>query len=106
MYDKGADSENNRSLLKQKGLKDGISRKKPKGKPISYWNKLRNKLIAKRRFVVERTFWTFKRVYGLSRSRYLGLAKTHAEVLLKSIAYNLKRGLNLFLKKPLQEECI
>ena len=44
-----------------------------------------------KRFVTERTFGTLKRVYGLHRARYLGLAKVQAEVLLKSIAYNLKR---------------
>ncbi|SMN13928.1 Mobile element protein [Bathymodiolus heckerae thiotrophic gill symbiont] len=40
-------------------------RKKPKGKPMSRWNKVRNKAISKRRFVVERTFGTLKRTYGL-----------------------------------------
>ena len=99
LYDKGVDSQNNRSVLKQRGLKDGIMRKKPKGKSMTAWNRLRNKLIGRRRFVVERTFGTLKRSYGLNRARYLGLVKTQAEVLMKSIAYNLKRGLNRYLVK-------
>jgi len=102
LYDKGTDSKDNRALLKARGLKDGLMRKKPKGKPMSYWNRIRNKLISRRRFVVERTFGTFKRTYGLNRARYLGLIKTQAEVILKSIAYNLKRGVNRYRNSLLQ----
>ena len=50
LYDKGVDSASNREQLKQRGLKDGIMRKKPKGQAMSHWNRLRNKLIGKRRF--------------------------------------------------------
>ena len=104
LYDKGTDSSSNRELLKRYGLKDGIMRKKPKGKPMTVWNRLRNKAIGKRRFVVERTFGTLKRTYGLSRARYVGLVKVQAEVLMKSIAYNLKRGMNRHLAhQPLQD---
>ena len=106
LYDKGTDSKDNRALLKARGLKDGIMRKKPKGKPMSHWNRLRNKLIGRRRFVVERTFGTFKRTYGLNRARYLGLIKTQAEVILKSIAYNLKRAVNRYRDALLQPNCV
>ena len=92
LYDKGADSAANRAALRKLGLRDGIMRKKPKGKPMSYWNKRRNQLISRRRFVTERTFGTFKRTYGLQRACYLGLMKVNAEVLIKSMAYNLKRA--------------
>lgn len=102
LYDKGTDSAANRRLLKQQGLKDGIMRKKPKGQAMTHWNRLRNKLIGKRRFVVERTFGTLKRTYGLHRARYLGLEKMQAEVLIKSIAYNLTRGINRCLDKLTQ----
>ena len=84
LYDKGVDSLTNRQQLKAHGLKDGIMRKKPKGKPMGHWQRLRNKAIGKRRFVVERTFGTLKRTYGLGRASYLGLAKTQAEVMMKS----------------------
>ena len=94
LYDKGADSDDNRAILKSQGIKDGIMRKKPKGKPMTRWNRLRNRLIRQRRFVVERTFGTLKRTYGLHRAGYVGLLQTQAEVLMKSIAYNLKRGIN------------
>lgn len=91
LYDKGADRRANRAVLKEQGLGDGIQRRKPKGKPM-HWNRVRNRLISKRRFVVERTLGTLKGTYGLDRVRYLGLAKVHAETQLKSIAYNLKRA--------------
>ena len=98
LYDKGASSKTNQAFLKENKLRDGIMRKKPKGKAMSHWNRLRNKLISRRRFVTERTFGTLKRTYGLSRARYLGLVKIHAEVIVKSVAYNLKRALNYFIK--------
>lgn len=99
LYDKGVDSKTNRKVLKEHKLKDGIMRKKPKGKNYSYWNKLRNKLISKKRFVVERTFGTLKRTYGLSRARYIGIEKVAAEVNLKAIAYNLTRAVNVYNKR-------
>ena len=90
---KGADSAANREVLASQGLGDGIMRKKPKGKPMSYWNRVRNKLISRRRFVTERIFGTLKRTYGLSRARYLGIEKVNGEILIKSIAYNLVSAL-------------
>ena len=80
-------------------------RKKPKGQAMTHRNRIRNRLISQRRFVVERTFGTLKRTYGLHRARYIGLVKTQAEVLMKSIAYNLKRGINRFQSQSLQGQC-
>jgi len=97
LYDKGASSQANRDMLKEQKLKDGIMRKKPKGKAMPYWHKVRNRLISGKRFVTERTFGTMKRVYGLSRARYLGVEKVNGQVLIRSIAYNLKRAINLHL---------
>ncbi|WP_122951224.1 transposase [Bathymodiolus thermophilus thioautotrophic gill symbiont] len=68
---------------------------------MSHWHKLRNKAISKRRFVVERTFGTLKRTYGLARSRYIGLEKVASEVNLKAIAYNLVRAANVYINKGL-----
>ena len=95
LYDKGVSSQANREALKEQKLKDGIMCKKPQGKPMSHWNKIRNKAISKRRFVVERTFGTLKRTYGLARARYIGLEKVASEVNLKAIAYNLTRAANI-----------
>lgn len=96
LYDKGVASQANSEVLKAQKLRDGIMRKKPKGKTMSHWNKLRNKAISNRRFVVERTFGTLKRTYGLASARYIGLEKVASEVNLKAIAYNLTRAANVY----------
>ena len=57
--------------------------------------------MPKRKFVVERTFGTLKRTYGLARSRYIGLEKVASEVNLKAIAYNLTRAANVYIYKDL-----
>lgn len=54
-----------------------------------------NRLIARRRAAVETTFATWKRRMGLVRARYLGLAKTAAQVTLVAIAFNLRRAASL-----------
>ena len=95
LYDKGVASQANSEVLKAQKLRDGIIRKKPKGKTMSHWRKLRNKAISNRRFVVERTFGTLKRTYGLARARYIGLEKVASEVNLKAIAYHLTRVANV-----------
>ena len=96
LYDKGVSPKQNQEVLQAYKLRDGIMRKKPQGKIMSHWNKLRNKAINKRRFVVERTFGTLKRTYGLARCRYIGLEKIANEVNLKAIAYNLDRAANIY----------
>ena len=107
LYDKGAESAANREALSRLGLHDGIMRKKPKGKPMTFWNRLRNKLISSKRFVTERMFGTLKRTYGMGRARYLGMEKVNAELLLKSIADNMKRAKTVLKKQEwiLQSSC-
>ena len=58
LYDKGVDSKANRERLHARGLQDGIMRKKPKGKPMTHWNRLRNKAIGIRRLFFERITMT------------------------------------------------
>jgi IS5 family transposase len=69
--------------------------KAKRGRALSHREKLRNKLISRKRFIVERTFGTLKKWYGLTRARYLGLVRVQGQVLLNSIAFNLKSGLFL-----------
>ena len=91
LYDKGADSAANRKACAEKGLKDGIMRRKSKGRKRE---KERNRLLSKRCFVVECTFGTMKRTYGMSRAKLTGLAKVTTEAIGKAIAYNLRRAAN------------
>jgi IS5 family transposase len=93
--DKGYPSGSNGKKVRAHGLKNGIMSKAKRNKPLKFWAKVRNKLISRKRFIVERTFGSLKKWYGLTRARYLGLAKVQGQVLLNSIAFNLKSGLYL-----------
>jgi len=101
--DKGYTSANNRKLLKQHKCKDGIMNRAYRNKPLTERERKRNKLISKRRFIVERVFGTLKQHYDMARASYLGTAKVQGELLLSSLAYNLKRALFLL---PSQEKCV
>ena len=92
--DKGYASQKNRDLLKQKQLKDGIMHKKQPKKELDEKLKKINKLISKVRYVVKRTFGSIKQNLGGSRSKYIGLKKTHNFVMIRAIAYNLIRVTN------------
>ena len=100
--DKGYTSAANRKLLKQHRCKDGIMNRAYRNKPLTERERKRNKLISKKRYVVERVFGTLKQHYGMARASYLGTLKVQGELLLSSLAYNLKRA--LFLLPP-QEKC-
>jgi IS5 family transposase len=100
--DKGYTSARNRKILKENRCKDGIMHRAYRNKPLTELERKRNKLISKRRFIVERVFGTLKQHYDMARASYLGIAKVQGELLLSSLAYNLKRA--LFLLSP-QEKC-
>jgi IS5 family transposase len=101
--DKGYTSAKNRKVLKENKYKDGIMNRAYRNKPLTERERQRNKLISKRRFIVERVFGTLKQHYGMARASYLGTVKVQGELLLSSLAYNLKRA--LFLLSP-QEKCV
>lgn len=92
--DKAYASRENRAILKQHGLKDGLMEKASRGHPLTFWQKLKNKLISKRRFIVEQAFGTLKRRFCFTRSRYRGQAKVEAELHWKAICFNLLKALN------------
>ncbi len=48
---------------------------------------------------MERVFGTLKQQYDMARASYIGIAKVQGELLLSSLAYNLKRGLFLLPSK-------
>jgi IS5 family transposase len=52
-------------------------------------------MLSQVRCTVERTFGVLKRLYGLGKARYLGLARNQARVSLIAMAHNLKRGANI-----------
>jgi len=101
--DKGYTSAANRTILNQHQCKDGIMNRAYRNTPLTERERNRNKLISKKRHVVERVFGTLKQRYGMARASYLGTLKVQGELLLSSLAYNIKRA--LFLPPP-QEQCV
>jgi IS5 family transposase len=100
--DKGYTSVGNRELVKRYKCKDGIMNRAYRNTPLTERECKRNKLISKKRSIVERVFGTLKQHYGMARASYLGTLKVQGELLLASLAYNLKRA--LFLSSP-WEKC-
>ena len=94
--DKAYSSRKHRAALKSRGIKNGIQDKAAKNNPLTRWQLQRNSLIAKVRYVVERTFGSQARWFNAKILRYRGLAKAHAWHILLAMAYNLKRLPKLF----------
>ncbi len=93
--DKGYTSAKNREILKNQKCKDAIMDRAWRNKPLTARERTRNKLISQKRYIVERVFGTLKQQYDLARASYIGIAKVQGELLLSSLAYNLKRALFL-----------
>jgi IS5 family transposase len=77
--------------LNYNGFIDLIMRKKKKGKELEISTSLRNKLISKHRYVIERTFGGLKRWLKLGRAKYIGLEKTHNHNFRLAMIYNIVR---------------
>jgi IS5 family transposase len=92
LADKGYASAKNRDYLQDRGYTDGIMSRASRGRSLTEDEKARNRSISKTRYVVEQTFGTLKRRYGLFRARYVGRLKTQGELLLCSIAFNLRKA--------------
>ena len=93
LADKAYASKANRAALKGKH-RDGILHKAVRGRLLRQSKKRFNKLISKQRFRVEQCFGTMKRLFGLHRARYFGLAKTHAQMVMAAISQNLLKATN------------
>jgi IS5 family transposase len=93
--DKGSASAENRAILKKKGIKSGIMYSAYKNKPLRSWQKVFNKLVSKIRFKVEQGFGTLKRRFKFTRASYFGTDKVLGQCLLKAIAFNLLKAVNI-----------
>lgn len=90
--DAAYDTHARRARLKAEGKKPRIARRPNRHHPeLPPRLKRYNLLIARRRAQVETTFATLKRRMRLTCIRYVGLAKASGQVLLASIAFNMKR---------------
>lgn len=93
--DKGYSSKANSDYLDSRGLADGILFKASRNRPLSAAQRLFNKLASSFRYPIERTFGSIRRWFLGGRCRYKGLARTHTQMVLEAVAYNLKRMPNL-----------
>jgi transposase, IS5 family len=90
--DMAYDTHARRARLHEAGIRVRIMRRPNKHHPVLPPLLQRfNRLVAKRRFQVETTFATLKRRMRLTRARYVGLAKTQAQLLIAAIAFNMRR---------------
>ncbi|WP_428542130.1 IS5 family transposase [Profundibacter sp.] len=99
LADKAYASKANRQMLRGK-YRDGILRKAARGRPLRQSEKRFNRLISKRRFRIEQTFGTMKRLFGLQRARYFGRARVHAQMVMAAIAQNLLKAANRITLNP------
>jgi IS5 family transposase len=99
LADKAYASKANRDMLRGRH-RDGIMRKAVRGRPLRASEKRFNKLISKRRLRVEQCFGTMKRLFGLQRAQYFGLAKTHAQLAMAAIGQNLLKAANKISLNP------
>lgn len=93
--DKAYGSAQNRKLLKDHGIKDGLLHKKPKGKKLEESLTNLNKINARIRSTIERTFAHLKTLFGYRKARYKGWDKNQVHLDLLAISYNLKRSVKL-----------
>ena len=93
LADKAYASKANRAALKGKH-RDGILHKAVRGRPQRQSEKRFNKLTSKHRFRIEQCLGTMKRLFGLHRARYFGVAKTHAQMVMAAISQNLLKAAN------------
>jgi IS5 family transposase len=89
--DKAYDTHARRARLKAGGTKARLMRRPNKYHALTPRQQRHNDLIARRRAAVETTFATWKRRMGLTRVRYIGLARVAGQILLTAMAFNLRR---------------
>ncbi|SDZ08133.1 transposase, IS5 family [Nitrosomonas sp. Nm33] len=92
--DKGSASHANRQYLKTRKIKSAIMHRAYKNKPLSARQKLANRLISKKRYIIEQCFGTAKRLFRMGRASYFGTVKVNAQILMKSVCMNLKKAAN------------
>ena len=85
-------SKETRDKLERFGIADQVQRKGYRNKPLSTEDKRRNDVIAVIRAGGERPFATYKRRYGLTRTRFMGLAKNMTAYGIAAIAHNVRKG--------------
>lgn len=92
--DRGYDSKSNRSILKSKGLRDGIMRKDDQQRYDQSKIRKRNQLLSKVRARVEHVFGVWEKVIG-KKVRCVGLKRANVQITVQAVVYNLRRWVSL-----------
>ncbi len=85
-------SAETRDKLARFGIADRVQRKGYRNHPLSASDKERNKEIAVTRSGGERPFATYKQLYGLARTRFMGLDKNLTFYGLAAMAANIRKA--------------
>lgn len=88
--DRGYDSDRLRGLAAQRGLEDGLMRRR-RGRKLTAAEVERNHALSLKRRAVEALFGTMKRSYRLGRMRAFTLLRNAIDLTLFAIAFNLRR---------------
>ena len=96
MYgDAAYESVKHRDLLEKMGKGNALMHRGNKHHPMPESRKARNAETSRLRMPAEGVFGYMKRTLGYRKVRYMGLVKGEAELLLKSLIYNVVRSLNM-----------
>ena len=92
--DKGFFSEENKAILRKKGLKNGLMYKAFRNTPLTKRKTQFNKLISKTRWRIEQCFGTIKRRFSYQKASYFTTDKVDAQFKMKAICLNLLKAIN------------
>lgn len=89
--DRSFDSDPLREEAAARGLKDGLMRRRRRGRDLTPAEVARNHALSLKRRAVEALFGTMKRSYRLGRMRAFTMLRNAIDLTLFAIAFNLKR---------------
>lgn len=88
-------SEKTNAWLSEKNIGNGVLERAYRNKKLTDEQKQRNKMLSRTRYIIERFFGIAKLHYGMTKARYLGLARNKMRVAMICMAQNIKRGVSL-----------
>ena len=90
--DSAYSSQKIRDWMVENDITDRVQRKGYRNRKLSLEDRARNVEIGVTRGRVEAIFGHMKRLWGMARSRFMGLARTHTQFQIAAIGWNLKKG--------------
>ena len=93
--DSAYQSEKHHQWLSERGVENRLTKRAYRNRPLSEKDKQFNRSHSGVRSTVERVFGVLKQHYGMTKARYLGLARNRTRFELMCVAHNIKRGLSL-----------